>query len=161
MTDRHTDRESVPESFERLPEGFGFNDAIQPVFRRVSDETAAFGIVVEAHHGNSMGICHGGVLMVLADMTAASGVNLARGQLVGSPTINLSIDFIEAARLGQWIEARSEEVSVKRRFGFCSGAIYGTGRRIARFNGTFYIPDHEGMWKNGRTPASVLGEPPQ
>lgn len=158
MTDK--DGEAVPDGFERLPEGFGFNDAIQPVFRRVGMETAAFGLFVEAHHVNSMGICHGGVLMVLADMTAASGVNLARGQLTGSPTINLSIDFIEAARVGEWIEARSEEVSVKRRFGFCSGAIYGNGRRVARFNGTFYIPDHEGMWKNGRTPASVLGEPP-
>ncbi|MDZ7781842.1 MAG: PaaI family thioesterase [Halioglobus sp.] len=158
MTDQ--DREAVPGGFERLPEGFGFNDALQPVFRRVSGETAAFGIVVEAQHVNSMGICHGGVLMVLADMTAASGVNLARGQLVGSPTINLSIDFIAAGRVGQWIEARSEEVSVRRRFAFCSGAIYSSRGRLARFNGTFYLPDHDGMWKNGKTPASVLGEPP-
>jgi hypothetical protein len=27
---------------------------------------------------------------------------------------------------------------------------------VARFNGTFYLPDHDGMWKDGRTGDGVL-----
>lgn len=149
----------IPADFERLPEGFGYTDSVQPVYRRIEGEEVSFGLVVQPHHGNSMGICHGGVLMTLADMTAASGCNLARGELVGSPTINLSVDFIAAARQGEWIQADAEQVSLKRRFGFCSGAIYGPRGRIARFNGTFYFPDHDGMWTGGRRRDGVLGKP--
>lgn len=149
----------IPAGFERLPEGFGYTDSVQPVYRRIDGEQVSFGLVVQAHHGNSMGICHGGVLMTLADMTAGSGCNLARGEVVGSPTINLSVDFIAAARQGEWIQADAEQVSLKRRFGFCSGVIYGARGRIARFNGTFYFPDHDGMWQGGRRRDGVLGTP--
>ena len=34
--------------------------------------------------------------------------------------------------------------------GICHGGI------VARFNGTFYLPDHDGMWKDGRTGDGVL-----
>jgi len=150
---------AIPEGFERLPEGFGYVDSMQPVYRRIAGDQVSFGLVVQAHHGNSMGICHGGVLMMLADMTAASGCNLARGELVGSPTINLSVDFIAASRRREWIQADAEQVSLKRRFGFCSGAIHGPRGRVARFNGTFYFPDHDGLWQGGGRRDGVLGEP--
>lgn len=143
------DKEKVPEGFERIPDGLGYTDTLQPSYRRITGEKASFGLLVEAKHSNSLGICHGGALMTLADVTAASGVNMARGIRAGSPTINLSMDFISSARRGQWIQADVEQVSVKRRFGFCSGAIYNSAGIVARFNGTFYLPDHEGMWKDG------------
>lgn len=148
--------EPVPLDFECLPRGLGYTDSLQPIFRRIAQESASFGLVVEAHHGNMMGICHGGVLMTLADIAAATGVNLARGVTAGSPTIHLSIDYIAAARMGQWIQADVEQVSTKRRFGFCSGAIYNHAGVVARFNGTFYFPDHDGMWKHGRKSDGVL-----
>jgi len=116
----------------------------------VEGEGTSFGLVVEAQHSNSMGICHGGVLMTLADITAATGANRARGVLSGSPTVHLSIDYISSVRLGQWIQANVEQVSAKRRFGFCSGGIYNSAGAVARFSGTFYFPDHDGMWKDGR-----------
>ena len=151
-----TETQAVPEGFERLPEGLGYTDSIQPVYRRVVGEEVSFGLIVQEHHGNSMGICHGGVLMTLSDMTAASGVNVARGQLAGSPTISLSLDFVSAARMGQWIQADVQQVSIKRRFGFSNGLIHNSDGVIARFNGTFYFPDHQGMWKNGKSNESVL-----
>ena len=151
--------EVVPPGFERLPSGLGYTDSLQPSYRRIEGEGASFGLVVEAQHGNSMGICHGGVLMTLADITAATGANLARGVTSGSPTVHLSIDYISSARLGEWIQANVEQVSVKRRFGFCSGGIYNNAGVVARFSGTFYFPDHDGMWKDGRRGDSVLPQP--
>ncbi|MFT4518586.1 MAG: hypothetical protein ACI9JM_000967 [Halioglobus sp.] len=148
--------ESVPDGFQRLPEGLGYTDSLQPIYRLLNDEEASFGLLVEPQHSNTMGICHGGVLMTLADITAATGVNLARGVRAGSPTVHLSIDYISSARQGQWIEAKVEQVSVKRRFGFCTGGIYNSVGVVARFNGTFYFPDHDGMWKDGRRGDGVL-----
>jgi len=150
----------VPAGFERVPAGFGFTDAVQPVYRRVSEGGVSFGLVVQPHHGNSMGICHGAVLMTLADMTATSGVNHACGVLTGNPTVNLSIDFIAAAREGEWLQADVEHVTVKRRFGFSNGVICNQRGIVARFNGTIYLPDHEGMLKDGRRGDGPLGSPP-
>jgi uncharacterized protein (TIGR00369 family) len=147
---------AVPPGFELLPEGLGFTDSLQPVYRRLVDDRVSFGLRVAGHHSNSLGICHGGVLMSLADITAASGVNLAAGRLSGNPTVNLAVDFINAARQGEWLEARPEQVDVKRRFGFCSGAICVEERTIARFSGTFYLPDHDGMRQQGATGDTAL-----
>lgn len=148
--------ESVPADFERLPLGLGFIDSLQPIYRRIAAQNASFGLLVDEQHRNMMGICHGGVLMTLADIAAATGVNLARGVTAGNPTVHLSIDYIASARLGQWIQANVEHVSTKRRFGFCGGAIYNSAGVVARFSGTFYFPDHDGMWKQGRKSDGVL-----
>jgi len=146
----------VPEGFVQLPQGLGFTDSIQPSYRRVQGDRVSFGMLVQAQHSNSMGICHGGALMTLADVTAASGVNMARGVRSGSPTVNLAMDFIASAHQGDWVQADAEQVSVKRRFGFCSGAIYNRAGIVARFNGTFYLPDHKGMWRDGAPTDGVL-----
>jgi uncharacterized protein (TIGR00369 family) len=145
-----TIEEAVPAGFKPLPAGLGFTDCLQPSYRRIEGEKASFGLLLQAQHSNTMGICHGGVLMTLADITAATGANLARGVTSGSPTVHLSIDYISSARLGQWVQADVEQVSIKRRFGFCSGGIYNSAGVVARFSGTFYFPDHDGMWKDGR-----------
>jgi len=130
-----------------MPTGLGFTDALLPCYRRVSEGGVSFGLLVSDAHTNTMGICHGGVLLTLADITGGSGVNFASGKKAGSPTINLNIDFISAARRGEWIQGDAESVTLKRRFGFCSGAISNSKGVVARFHGTFYLPDHQGMWK--------------
>ncbi len=148
MSQRNLDL--VPPEFERVPLGIGFTDCLQPLYRSITPDAVSFGLLVEPQHGNLMGICHGGVLMTLADVTAATGVNQARGVTGGSPTVHLGIDYISAARMGEWIQAKVEQVSVKRRFGFSSGAIYNLSGVVARFSGTFYFPDHDGLWQNDR-----------
>ena len=150
------DTSSVPPGFELLPRGLGFTDSLQPVYRRLEGDSVSFGLEVASQHSNSLGLCHGGVLMSLADIAAASGVNLSLGQFSGNPTINLAVDFINPARQGEWIEARPEHVTVKRRFGFCNGAIYVAERMIARFNGTFYLPDHDGLLQPGASGDTAL-----
>jgi len=147
MSDTKSDE--VPAGFEQLPPGLGFTDSLAPCYRRVEGDEVAFGLVVQTQHCNTMGNCHGGVLMSLSDITAATGANVAKGVIAGSPTVHLSIDYISTAREGEWIEARAEQVTAKRRFGFCSGSIVNKRGVVARFSGTFYFPDHDGLWRNG------------
>ncbi len=139
----------VPDGFEQLPQGLGFNDVLQPLYRKVTEGVVAVGLRVGDQHVNMLGICHGGALMTLADMAAAQGVNHARGTMGGAPTINLSLDFVRPGEHGDWIEASCDRVDVKRRFGFASGAILGSNGLVARFNGTFYLPDHDGVLRDG------------
>lgn len=148
----------IPSGYDLLPTGLGYTDSLQPCYRKLAEEQLSFGLVVLDVHTNTMGICHGGVLATMADISAASGVNLARGKRSGSPTINLSIDFISAARRGEWIYSDIDHVTVKRRYGFCSGTIRNHEGIVVRFNGTFYLPDHKGMWKGEPIGDGVLTE---
>ena len=152
-----TGKQQVPAGFELVQTGMGFTDNLQPLYRRVREEGVTFGLFVDTQHANMMGICHGGALMTLADIAAASGVNHARGAVGGSPTINLSLDFIGAGKMGDWLEASNSEVTVKRRFGFCNGLIVSERGIVARYNGTFYLPDHDGMWQ-GEKGSGALGD---
>lgn len=145
VASRDVIEEAIPDTFVLLPEGLGFLDSLQPVYRLADDSVSTFGLRVADQHVNTMGICHGGVLMTLADVVAATGVNVARGVISGSPTINLQVDFVSSAKRGQWLHATAEQVSLKRRFGFCRGGIYHQQKVIATFSGTFYHPEHEGL----------------
>ncbi|MFV0276826.1 MAG: PaaI family thioesterase [Parahaliea sp.] len=141
--------QDIPEGFEPAPTGLGFTDVLQPFFRRVMGEEVSFGFRVDQQHLNMMGICHGGVLMTLADIAAAAGISRARGQFAGTPTINLSLDFMSPGKPGDWVQADIGEVTIKRRFGFSSGLIVNERGIVARFNGTFYLPEHEGGLAGG------------
>jgi uncharacterized protein (TIGR00369 family) len=135
---------AVPAGFDELPQGLGFTDTLRPVYRRAG-ERPAMGMFVQDVHTNLLGICHGGVLMTLADVAAAWGINQHRGTFGGAPTLNLSFDFISAARQGDWIQAEVDRVTVKRRVAFSSGVICTGDNLVCRFSGGFYLPDHAGL----------------
>ncbi len=133
------DREA-PEGFQQLGDNLGFIDLLQPVYRR-DGNPPTIGMHVLAQHTNLLDICHGGVLMTLGDIAAAWAVNTERGEPLPAPTLNLGFDFMSAAREGEWLEARADRVTVKRRVGFASGFICCDERLVCRFSGTFYLPD--------------------
>jgi uncharacterized protein (TIGR00369 family) len=130
----------VAEGFEEMPTGLGYADTLRPLYWRAG-ELPAMGMFVQASHINLLGICHGGVLMTLADMAAARGIRQAREGVGGAPTLNLSFDFIAAAQLGDWLQAEVDRVTVKRRLAFCSGVVVSGEKLICRFSGGFYLFD--------------------
>ncbi|TCO75664.1 PaaI family thioesterase [Chromatocurvus halotolerans] len=151
--------DSVPEGFELMPEGLAYSDSLQPYYRCVgANRELMFGLRVLDQHCNLMGICHGGALMTLADIAAASTVSSQLEAPRGLPTVSLSFDFIAPGRKGSWLQTHTDHVETKRRFGFCSGVIRDGDKVIARYSGTFYIPDHQGVWKDdaGRAAAAKI-----
>jgi uncharacterized protein (TIGR00369 family) len=149
---------TVPEGFKVLPEGLGFTDVLRPVYRREQGDKLVSGMFVRPQLCNLIGICHGGALMTLADVAAASSINFARNKLAGTPTLSLSFDFINAAREGDWLEAHTDRVSVKNRFGFASGVITRDEKIILRYSGTFYYPDHDGFKSDLESIARLHGQ---
>jgi len=131
---------SVPPGFTEMEAGLGFTDVLRPLYRR-EGKPPAVGILVHEGHTNLMDICHGGVIMTLADVGAAWAVNSERGEVLPAPTLNLSFDFISAARLGEWLQVDVDRVTVKRRVGFASGVIATRDALVCRFSGSFYFPE--------------------
>lgn len=151
--------DNVPDGFEIMPEGLAYSDSLRPYYRRIeAGREVVFGLQVGDAHCNLMGICHGGALMTLADIAAASTVSAQLDPPRGLPTVSLSFDFLSPGRRGRWLQTRTDHVEAKRRFGFCAGVICDGDRVIVRYSGTFYVPDHDGMWKDdaGRAAAARL-----
>lgn len=137
--------QTPPEGFEPMPEGLGFGDSLQPFYRRITGQDVSFGFFVSSQHVNMMGICHGGALMTLADVAAATSIHLRRERPTPSPTINLSFDFQSPGRAGHWLQTRADHVDLKRRFGFCTGVVLDGDTVVLRYSGTFYnAPDRPG-----------------
>ena len=61
-------QQTVAEGFELYPSDGGFNDAIAPLYLKVTPSGTLFGLQVEKQHCNPMGICHGAVYMTLMEL---------------------------------------------------------------------------------------------
>nr|WHW29777.1 putative PaaI family thioesterase [uncultured bacterium] len=135
------DDDLLDAGFEAFPRGLGFADTIAPLFIKSEKTAIVLALKVEQKHLNGINICHGGVLMLLADICCAWNVRAQLPEAVASPTLALSFDFMSAAKQGDWLETRLELLEVKRKVGFAGGTIVCGRKNCVRFNGTFYIPE--------------------
>jgi acyl-CoA thioesterase len=71
-------------------------------------------MTVQAKHLNGLGICHGGFIFTLADSAFAFACNSRNQATVAS---GCSIEFLEAARLGDVLQATATEQALRGRAG--------------------------------------------
>ena len=120
-----------------LDEGFLLH--VGPLWTRPAPDGAGFSLAFRATpaHANRYGVVHGGMLATLAD--TAIGANLARtGVGVDTTlTLNLSLDYLGAARLGDWVEAhvRMTKQHGQVRFGQCEVQV--AGQLLVRASAVF------------------------
>jgi uncharacterized protein (TIGR00369 family) len=129
-----------PEGFTPLPQGLGFNDALAPVYIKVDDKGWTCGFHVAEHHLNPAGICHGGVLMTLVDLTMAGMIGHHINQMLGVFTVNLNVDFLAPGRLGDWLEFHCHHLHTTKVLATVSGVLVGPAGIVARANGIFRLP---------------------
>jgi len=134
-----SEAKSVPEGFRPIQRGGPFLTALGPLYVNTSGETPVIGLRVEEKHLNTRGIAHGGMLVTLAD--SALGIALARSRMPPEPmvTVNLSTDFADAARAGDWIEAHVDIQKVGARLAFANCYLIVGTRRILRASGVFAL----------------------
>ena len=80
----------------------------------VGEGTAVMSFLVEDHHLNGHGICHGGLIFSLADSAFAFACNSRNRQTVAQSN---SISFIRPGRLGERLTAKARELSQTGRSG--------------------------------------------
>jgi acyl-coenzyme A thioesterase PaaI-like protein len=115
------------------------NDAFEqragPFYERIDDDgdrVSAFRAGPE--HMNGGGFMHGGLLMTFADSALFT---IARPAMEGSfgVTMNLSGDFLDAARVGEFIEARGDITRAARSTVFVRGLVTADARPVLSFTG--------------------------
>jgi uncharacterized protein (TIGR00369 family) len=131
----------IPAGFKAIdPPTNAFMEANGPVYIRMDGEHLVLGLRVEERHCSSIGLCHGGMLMTLADLILTIGVNIQANLSRFLPTVSVTCDFLGPAPLGAWLEARVDVLRTTRNLAFAQGLLtLGDGTPVARISGILKI----------------------
>lgn len=126
---------AVPPGFVAIPPMSGFGRAMGPWYEKPDGEKVTLGIPAEERHINRLGIIHGGMMMAFAD-TLLSEVGR---RVTGKPsvTMRMTVDFISAAKLGDWIEGSGEVSRITRNLVFVQARIWRGKHTLMTASGVF------------------------
>ena len=124
-----------PEGYQTLDWTRGFGRQIGPLYRRTTDAGTTTGFRVEDHHVNGLQNAHGGMLMTLADMAWGNVVSYERSAFW--VTVRLTCDFLEPARMGDWVEGGGELMSADDGLYVVRGRIWAGPRTLMVGAGVF------------------------
>lgn len=126
-----------PEDFAPHFRKSAVTDPWEPLFSRRIAGTVQIGFTLRDAHCNSRGLLHGGVIAALADnamgLSCAATMQAAQGLV----TISLSVDYVGAARIGQWLQVEPRVLKVGRSMAFADALVTADGASIARASATF------------------------
>jgi uncharacterized protein (TIGR00369 family) len=139
MTSQDEDGSIVPPGFERLKRGGPYMASLGYLYCRRSDGEIVIAMRITEQHTNMRGIVHGGMLASLADSALGLGLTMACEGRNSFVTVNLSTDFIDAARPGDWVEAHVHIGRIGSRVAFADCELLVDGKRILRASGVFAV----------------------
>jgi len=133
------EEESVPEGFLRIEQSGPFMRMLGPLYYRQIEGGLIIGLRIGERHLNRRGIAHGGLLATLADSALSRNISLSRNPPLSTVTVNLTTDFADSARRGDWVEARVDVQKVGRRLAYANCYLQAGSKRILRASGVFAV----------------------
>lgn len=131
--------DDLPHGFEPYREPSPFLERIGPLYQKNGDPGPIFGVPILDHHCNRRGFAHGGLLMSLADIALGKTGEWSQQPRMSLLTASLTIEFVGAARIGDWIEATCDFHQLGRQMAFANCYLTVGNRRIARASGVFRV----------------------
>jgi uncharacterized protein (TIGR00369 family) len=130
-------RETAPAGFTslRLSQPGSFIELNGPLFGKREGNRLVMGFRVEPRHCNPANVCHGAMLLALADMLIGPGVEFEVQTGKFLPTISISADFMAPAPLGAWVEGRADALKVTASLLFAQCLITADGTPALRASG--------------------------
>lgn len=129
----------IPEGFIPLVRPSPFLHMLGPLYIKGEAPTATIGLRIEEKHINAGSIAHGGVLASLADMALGYSLVFSTNPPRRLVTINLNVDYIGKAEVGDWVEARVEIHKKQGRTAFASAFLFLGETLITRASGIFFM----------------------
>jgi uncharacterized protein (TIGR00369 family) len=135
----------VPDGFVPHSRKSPVTNPWEPLYALRETEGVRLGFRLAQQHCNARGMLHGGVIAALADnaMGLTLGTALA---LRGTPeasvsiiTTTLTVDYIRAAVMGQWISVEPRVISVGKNSGTVDALVRADREIIARANASFRL----------------------
>jgi acyl-coenzyme A thioesterase 13 len=135
---------SAPRGFRPIPRLSPFNALVGPLYqRRRRGAEMSVGLRIEKKHTNSRGICHGGVLATLADLSLGYAMHAKTDGKAAFVTAHLAVDYAGAAKVGDWIESVVEIQRLGSRLAFANCYLVSGERRIVRASAIFARSDRQ------------------
>ena len=129
----------VPDGFAPLFRTSPVLDLIGPIYSSGKGRDLVLGLRVAHKHCNARGTIHGGILAALADVALGYSMAFATDPPTGLVTANLSLDFAGTAKVGDWIEVRTDVQKQGARLAFANCFIAVEGERIVRASAVFLV----------------------
>ena len=139
MTTPETSDAAVPEGFARHPRRSPLTEPWEPIYFKATPEAYILRLRLSEAHTNSRGLIHGGLIAALADNAMGLSCSLKAGNLLGLVTINLSVDYLGSANIGQWLEIDTNFMKIGGSICFAQCLVTADGEPCARANATFKI----------------------
>lgn len=130
-----------PEGFVRSTQRGPFTSHNGPLYHRAHDDMVQQAFYALDRHANGMGLVHGGMLSAFIDGILAGAVVKVGGHSV--VTMNLSINFLHMARVGEWLIGEAKATRVTRDVGFSEGRVFVGDRDVIRASGVFKLLNRE------------------
>ena len=116
----------------------GFSTLNGPYFYRPGGgEMSEQAFFAQKRHANGLGLVHGGMLSAFMDGVLAAAVWRGTGKT--ALTIHLSIDFLDMARVGEWVMGEAKVTRATRDVAFAQGRAYVGGKDVVRCSGVFKL----------------------
>lgn len=125
------ERDDPPEGYEPLVDTCEAELHAGPYYMHLDGAEAAIGFRVKHRHLNRAGLCHGGVLATLADMAITPILRRSETPPFNL-TISMTVDYLAAVRVGQWVEARATILRATRSVIFSQCLITADAEPAAR-----------------------------
>jgi uncharacterized protein (TIGR00369 family) len=133
----------APEGFDLFTRPSPLMDPWRPLYARTESDRVVLGIHLREPHTNSRATAHGGLIAALADqaMGMSCGVKLrAEGVNVTNLwTTSLTIDYLGAARIGQWLAFDTIFSRVGKTLCHAEIDVSADGETIARGRASFRV----------------------
>lgn len=129
----------IPDGFEPLFRTSPALDLIGPIYSKGKGRELVLGLRVGDKHCNARGTLHGGILAALADVALGYTTAFATEPPKALVTANLTLDYVGAAKVGDWLETSVEVVKQGSRLAFANCFIACGPERIVRASAVFLV----------------------
>lgn len=116
----------------------GMTELVGPLWHRSDGELPRLGFIAGEKHGNRRGIAHGGMLLMLADHALGMAASQSQGRQPQA-TIQLNVQFVSSAEVGDFVEVDPEVVRRTRSLVFMQGVMRVNTRTVATVTGIWKI----------------------
>ena len=118
--------------------GLGFQELIGPIqLASLPESQMAFALQLDARHTNANGVCHGGVMMSVADSSMGACAFASAGRPVA--TIDFECDFLAAGKIGEMLHGTAKIARKARNVIFMESDLYSGERRVMRASGIWAV----------------------
>ena len=129
----------VPDGFVPYPNQGPFLEHIGPVHVREGGDELILGLRAEERHANHRGTIQGGLLATFADFALGRAIDADAEDDRPRATVSLTVDFLNPAKPGQWIESRTRVDRVGGTLSFADCSLTVDGQEIVRARAVWVV----------------------